>query len=42
MAGVDRIINEAALFENPDEVREQQHLREGVHKESLKTTEHDL
>ncbi len=35
MDGVNKIINEASLFENPDEVKEQQHEREECVKEGL-------
>jgi hypothetical protein len=42
MAGVKSIINEASIFENPDEVKAQQILREEVLKEAIKTTQHDL
>ena len=42
MKGVNQIIAEACLFENPEEVKEQQHLREECLKEANKTSEHDM
>jgi hypothetical protein len=42
MAGVERIINEAYLFENPDEVKEQQQLRQENIIEANRMAQHDL
>ena len=42
IAGVKHIIDEASLFENPDEVHEQQELRKKVLMDLSKTTEHDM
>jgi uncharacterized protein (UPF0128 family) len=42
MDGVERIINEAYLFENPDEVRAQQQFRLENIKEANKIAQHDL
>ncbi|KAL3787555.1 hypothetical protein ACHAWO_006412 [Cyclotella atomus] len=42
MAGVERIINEAYLFENPDEVKEQQQFRQENIKEANRMAQHDL
>ena len=41
MKGVENIIQEAYLFENPDEVREQQHFRDECRKSAIRTSEHD-
>ena len=40
--GVKSIIDEASIFENPDEVHAQQALRKGVLKEANNTVRHDL
>ena len=40
--GVKNIIEEAALFENPEEVKEQQHLREETLKAASRISEHDI
>jgi hypothetical protein len=42
MAGVQSIINEASLFENPDEVKTQQQFREEHIKEANRMAQHDL
>lgn len=42
MDGVERIINEAYLFENPDEVKAQQQLRQENIKEANRMAQHDL
>ena len=42
MAGVQSIINEASLFENPDEVKTQQQFREENIKEANRMAQHDL
>jgi hypothetical protein len=42
MAGVQGIINEASLFENPDEVKEQQKFRNECSKEASKCAAGDL
>ena len=42
MKGAEAIINEASLFENPEEVKEQQHLREETFLEANKISEHDI
>ncbi len=42
MKGVENIIMEASLFENPEEVRKQQHFRDECRKAAVRTTEHDL
>lgn len=42
MAGVESIINEASLFENPDEVKTQQQFREENIKEANRMAQHDF
>lgn len=42
MEGVNRIIAEASIFEDPGEVQEQQHEREECIKEAGRTSEHDI
>jgi hypothetical protein len=42
MDGVKRIINEAYLFENPDEIKVQQQLRQENIKEANKIAQHDF
>ena len=42
MAGVDKIIIEASLFEDPAAVKEQQHLREECRERAGTMTEHDV
>jgi hypothetical protein len=42
MKGVENIINEASLFENPEEVRKQQHFRDECRKAAVRTSEHDF
>jgi hypothetical protein len=42
LAGVDRIIDEASLWEEPEEVKEQQKLRENTFTEQIKISHHDI
>lgn len=42
MEGVKRIIDEAYLFENPNEVKKQQHYRRENIKEANKIAQHDF
>ena len=42
MKGVDSIVNEASLFENPEEIKEQQHVRKEVEIEANRVLEHDM
>lgn len=42
MKGVENIINEASLFENPEEVRRQQHFRDECRKAAMRTSEQDF
>lgn len=42
MKGVENIINEASLFENPEEVRKQQHFRDECRKAAMRTSEQDF
>ena len=42
MDGVNRIITEASLFEDPATVKKQQHLREECRERAGTMTEHDV
>lgn len=42
MKGVENIIKEASLFENPEEIRKQQHFRDECRKAAIRTSEHDF